>query len=109
MNTSHTPGPWSVWTFADSDGADDARHVAVGPVAGGLAVADVVACNAHGTYTAATEAQGRANAALIAAAPDLLAALQWALSQIEDDLDLDHQAALQAAHAAVARATGDAA
>ena len=66
----HTPGPWCVWNFND-----DPRHVAVGPEAGGLAVADIVACNAHGCYTAATEAQGAANARLIASAPDLLAAL----------------------------------
>ena len=44
--------------------------------------------------------------ALIEAAPDLLAALQWALSQIEDSLDPDHRAALESARAAIARATG---
>jgi hypothetical protein len=38
-----------------------------------------------------------ANARLIAKAPELLAALAWALDQIEDDLDLDHRAALAAA------------
>jgi hypothetical protein len=37
------------------------------------------------------------HARLIAKAPDLKAALAWALDQIEDDLDPDHQAAL--AHA----------
>jgi hypothetical protein len=37
---------------------------------------------------------------------ELAAALQWALDQIEDDLDPDHQAALEAAHATVAKATG---
>jgi hypothetical protein len=47
----------------------------------------------------------RADDALAAAAPDLLAALQWALSQIEDSLDPDHQAALESARA-IARATG---
>ena len=36
-------------------------------------------------------------ARLIAKAPDLRDALRWALDQIEDDLDPDHQAAL--AHA----------
>ena len=44
--------------------------------------------------------------ALIEAAPDLLAALQWTLSQIEDSLDPDHRAALESARA-IARATGD--
>ena len=45
-----------------------------------------------------------ANAYLIAAAPDLLVALQWALSQMDDDLDPDHQEAMKAAHETVARA-----
>lgn len=40
---------------------------------------------------------GDANAKLIASAPELLDALRWALDQIEDDLDPDHQAALSAA------------
>lgn len=48
----------------------------------------------------------QANARLIGAAPDLLAALRWALDQIEDDLDPDHQAALTAARTAIAKATG---
>lgn len=74
----HTTGPWTVWNFSD-----DPRHVAVGPEAGGLAVADVVACNAHGCYTAATEARGQANARLIAAAPAMLAALQDLADAVE--------------------------
>jgi len=46
------------------------------------------------------------DADLIAAAPDLLDALAWALDQLDDDLDLDHQDALRAARATLARATG---
>ena len=34
-------------------------------------------------------------------------ALRWALNQIEDDLDPDHQAALDAARATLAKATGE--
>jgi hypothetical protein len=34
-------------------------------------------------------------------------ALRWALQQIEDDLDPDHQAAMDAARAALANATGE--
>jgi hypothetical protein len=48
------------------------------------------------------------NGDLIAAAPELLDALRWALDQIDDDLDLDHQAAMNAARAAIAKATGGA-
>ena len=43
------------------------------------------------------EVYEEADARLIAKAPDLKAALAWALDQIEDDLDPDHQSAL--AHA----------
>ena len=38
----------------------------------------------------------------------LIDALEWALAQIEDDLDPDHQAALAAARAALAQAKGEA-
>ena len=50
--------------------------------------------------------QRRANARLIAAAPCLLEALQWAVAQIEDDLCPDHQEALEAAKQAIQNATG---
>ncbi len=40
------------------------------------------------------------NLTLWAKAPALLEALEWALSQIEDSLDPDHQAAFEAAKAA---------
>jgi hypothetical protein len=47
-----------------------------------------------------------ANARLIATAPELLESLKWALEQIADDLDPDHQAAFDAAFAVVMRAKG---
>ena len=47
-----------------------------------------------------------ATANLIASAPDLLDALDWALRQIEDDLDPDHQAAFDAACSTLAKAKG---
>lgn len=47
----------------------------------------------------------RANAALIASAPELLDALIWAVDQIEDSLDPDHQEALEACKATIAKAT----
>lgn len=40
-------------------------------------------------------------------APGLLAALEWAVGQIEDDLDLDQRAALDAARAAIKKAKGE--
>jgi len=47
-------------------------------------------------------------ARLIAAAPDLLDALDWALRQIDDDLDPNHQAALDAALYTLRKAKGEA-
>jgi hypothetical protein len=44
--------------------------------------------------------------ALHANAPELAEALSWALDQIDDDLDLDHRAALDHARDVLARALG---
>jgi hypothetical protein len=38
---------------------------------------------------------------------DMIDALEWALAQIPDDLDPDHQEALAAARAALAAAKGE--
>ena len=54
------------------------------------------------------ESERIANARLIASAPDLLDALDWALRQIEDDLDPDHQAAFDAALSTLRKAKGEA-
>lgn len=98
--SAHTSGPWSIWNFSD-----DPRHVAVGPDAGGLAVADVVACNAHGCYTVETESRGQANARLIAAAPELLTCLLDVLDANGDVNVMD----FNRYRATVAKATGNAA
>ncbi len=70
----HTPGPWSVWNFSDSE-----IDVAIGPDVGGVAVAQVVTTNAHGIATDQTRDTAQANAALMAAAPELLEYLQYAV------------------------------
>lgn len=49
-----------------------------------------------------------ANLKLWTQAPALLEALEWALSQIEDSLDPDHQAAFEAAHSTTKHARGTA-
>ncbi len=89
--TKHTPGPWS-------------RNIR----AAGKYPVVFAGRNMHVAQVCQQPdgAETEANIDLIAAAPELLEALQWALSQIEDDLSPDHQAALDAARAAIAKATG---
>jgi hypothetical protein len=65
---------------------------------------DVYENTEEGRFVAVVDRKPDAD--LIAAAPDLLAALEWALGQLDDDLDLGHQDAMRAAHAALARAKG---
>lgn len=38
---------------------------------------------------------------------ELADALEWALNQVEDDLDLDHRAALEAAHKTLTKVKGE--
>jgi hypothetical protein len=86
--TQHTPGPWdtsSTWNI----------------MKGGTKIATLE--QMPGNY----ESERMANARLISSAPDLLDALDWALRQIEDDLDPDHQAAFDAACSTLAKAKGE--
>lgn len=85
MQTSHTPGPWAV-------NAPDTTSVVWD-----LGGADV---------TIAQEIRTPANAALIAAAPDLLAALQALAAVCENEGFPYLGNVLPKARAAIARATG---
>jgi hypothetical protein len=78
--TEHTPGPWYVlWDWIDPETFDT---LVVAPDWGPECVAVVT------TYTRDPEcdAQGKANARLIAAAPDLLAALEGVQRLLGGDL-----------------------
>jgi hypothetical protein len=86
--TNHTPGPW--------EAKDQWGYIKVHSAENGV-------CVIHGL-----DSKAQANANLIASAPDLLSALEWALGQIEDDLCPDHQAALDGCRAAIAKARGEA-
>lgn len=96
MGDHHTPGPWHVGT---------GKAAVVVYAADGYAIAD--AKTYHGRHTAPAEA----NAALIAAAPDLLAALRTIMAPSPHygatQAHRDHVAAARAAaNAAIAKAEG---
>lgn len=56
-----------------------------------------------GETTPADDARRQSAEAARDAGPELLAALRWAVEQVSDDLDPDHQAAIAAARALVER------
>jgi hypothetical protein len=93
MTNPHTPGPW------DIDGC-----TIVGNLDGLLPVDIAVTCNVAQT----TETERKANAHLIACAPDLLAAclllVAYHDNRTEDSIQLEHVVA--SARAAVGKATG---
>jgi len=59
--------------------------------------------HSYDRITIAQRVNRAADMRLIASAPDLLAALAWAIDQIDDDLDPDHQQALAHARALVGK------
>lgn len=94
MNTQHTPGPWNYSGPCEITGRYSIFHN--GPLA-------------YCADTTAKPGDGEANARLIAAAPDLLAALQN-VAACFDANDPDSMAnAMADARAAIAKATGGAA
>ena len=100
-----TPGPWEIW------GNLGEMDLAVGPVAGGVAVAQIVTVNGIGIMDGETAQLGAANARLIAAAPALLAALERCLpfvNRIRGMTGGDGDLTAQNARAAIAAAKGGA-
>ena len=93
MNTKHTPGPWEQFGPGSPAvyGGDPVRRICV-----------------LDRQTGAPMDECYANARLIAKAPELADALAWALEQLDDDLDPDHQQAFAHARAVLAQATGGA-
>lgn len=97
--TQHTPGPWALNGYQVERGEGIARTVAT-----------VAPRRQIGTDYAAPDADtAMANARLIAAAPDLLAALQglaWAVSGIEY-VETEYAEQVAQARAAIAEAQGE--
>ena len=77
MKKEFTAGPWEIWSYGES-----LIDVAVGPVAGGLAVAQITTANGHGIHTDQAMKQGQANARLIAQSPKLVEAVERLLTEL---------------------------
>ena len=104
MNTKHTPGPWYNSTANPHAVNKDGKGLAIG------------IATTHGTDDAnysdffpSTE-EAKANARLIAAAPELLEALVVALMDLEQaqaETHIDFRGSIDAVRAAIAKATGE--
>ncbi len=90
----HTPGPWHVKVFDDG-----AFMLAAGPVD------DLTSCIIATREAHPEPAEGRANARLIAAAPDLLEACEMLL-MLSLPIDVSGESMVAKARAAVAKARG---
>lgn len=98
MSTKHTPGPW----FVDEESPLDVRTNGVGKL---MWICD--APDGYDTSNIEGMKQREANARLIAAAPDLLEALEVVLCELEAQ-DIHAPARIAFAKAAIAKATGGA-
>lgn len=92
--SKHTAGPWSYWQGA---GAGDESHSEITAKDG-----DIVVAAFNGMIH-----EGEANARLMAAAPELLNALEQAVTSMQDNGYRNSHLAVRAARAAIARARGE--
>ena len=90
MTVKHTPGPWKIGTPPPNG------EQTIGTQSGLMVAVAVTAVN--------FKQQTIANARLIAAAPDLLDALQSIIEDIDSDFGTDYD--YNKARAAIAKATG---
>jgi hypothetical protein len=108
--SGHTPGPWDIREATPDDEGDwlidwDGHGKAHSPCGysswSGLAMV-------YGSEDGLSRvhAEGRANASLIAAAPDLLAACRTALDSLDEDGTTDTAEAMAVVRRAIAKATG---
>ena len=100
--SGHTPGPWTLTNGGYIHAKPTAEHLAKFPKNKRVSVGHVV------TFAECTDEQATANARLIAAAPDLLAALRALIddswSNISGQLCVPSKATVNAARAALAKA-----
>lgn len=103
MKTAHTPGPWSVCV------ADDDQEVACTVFADSQLVNGRIEAGSWDDHIATAglnHENYEANAHLIAASPDLLTWLKWALDRVKDDAKSSWQ--YEQARASISKATGGA-
>ena len=105
MKTEHTKGPWIYYlTISDNGPVPQVQTVPVGPVGGAYAT---MICTL--SQTGKKSGTQLANARLIAAAPDLLAALEYLLPIAEKNVKTSFgKDAVRIARAAIAKAEGNA-
>ncbi len=97
-DVKHTPGPWAIEYRTDGQFTYSPRIYA------GPAVIHYTAGYHTEEQDATFKARAEANARLIAAAPELLEALQWIVSQPQGYMYLEVR---EKAAAALAKATGE--
>lgn len=97
---SHTPGPWSIYETAGNGGNIPARMEVVAPES---ERAKRLIANIYGFKLP----EGRANARLIAAAPELLEALEAAYLVLTSQKTREYADAVTLARAALAKARAD--
>lgn len=88
MSAKHTPGPWSVPHFAQPDAGCECKYVLTDGYMGAVAS---VHCSGEGNWSETGDnprfEEAVANAYLIAAAPDMFAALKLFLSEHDATYD----------------------
>lgn len=108
MSGKHTPGPWSVPHFADDSKVCNCHSVLSEGYAGAICI--IVSSNGLSVGDGGNDAppldEAKANARLIAAAPDLLDALQSARKWLVINDDSRCQSDLKAVEATIAKAEG---
>ena len=105
MTTKHTPGPWYVFHSAHRGRFDDDGPGAFSIGDAQTAYSANILCSRYEWPERAEEM--KANARLIAAAPDLLKALQAIVATCSVRIDDPRIALFDAARAAITKATGE--
>jgi hypothetical protein len=111
--SKHTPGRWKLDSrLTEPDQYGDGDSIAIFPEQGRVCICEVVAREGEGRRSTRIQEQAEANAALIAAAPELLEAVQMCLFAVTRDADandgrVDRAAVTMLCEQIIAKATGE--